>query len=417
LPPGDFVKLSRTAVGVLAIGLFAGAAQAQLAGAALGAAFQRDASSGWRSTTRFDPAGRLDLRWASVRGDLSAAAGGAGWKLQGAEASTLFSPPPLGPFRFSAEARLEHVPTGNGALRVAEGVDGALSFAARNSGAWLGLGAERSALLDSAGPRALLRAGAWRQFGSVIISVTSAEHALRLGGRSQLPEQVYPGVSQDSVLDSLTHTYIPVTRQTSTVVTDSGAPSRLVKWTDFETRFGWSGSRLTLDARVGLRPAFSSQRSAVWASTSSTLQISNHLSLVANVGSEAARLQVGAPPGRFVTLGLRVAPPGLVREAVSPHIRPTASNFFVDRVDSASYVVSVRVPNARIVELSGDFNRWQPIALHQTRPDVWEAPIDVAPGTYRVNLRVNGDRWAAPPGLAAVDDEFNGTVGILVIHK
>jgi hypothetical protein len=33
-----------------------------------------------------------------------------------------------------------------------------------------------------------------------------------------------------------------------------------------------------------------------------------------------------------------------------------------------------------------------------------------------MNLRVDGDRWTAPPGTPAVADEFNGTVGLVVVR-
>ena len=80
------------------------------------------------------------------------------------------------------------------------------------------------------------------------------------------------------------------------------------------------------------------------------------------------------------------------------------------------YVVTIQAPSARAVELSGDFNGWHPIALSQTRPDVWETTLSITPGTYRVNMRVNGATWIAPPGLSATADEFNGTVGLLVVR-
>jgi hypothetical protein len=40
----------------------------------------------------------------------------------------------------------------------------------------------------------------------------------------------------------------------------------------------------------------------------------------------------------------------------------------------------------------------------------------MTPGTHRVNVRVNGDTWTAPPGMPTVDDEFNGRVGIIVVR-
>jgi hypothetical protein len=34
---------------------------------------------------------------------------------------------------------------------------------------------------------------------------------------------------------------------------------------------------------------------------------------------------------------------------------------------------------------------------------------------HRVAIRVDGDAWTTPPGIAAVQDEFQGTVGIIVV--
>ena len=46
----------------------------------------------------------------------------------------------------------------------------------------------------------------------------------------------------------------------------------------------------------------------------------------------------------------------------------------------------------------------------------WEARLPLAPGVYRVNLRVDGGPWIVPPGLPSVVDEFGGAVGILTIE-
>ena len=84
--------------------------------------------------------------------------------------------------------------------------------------------------------------------------------------------------------------------------------------------------------------------------------------------------------------------------------------------DAGEYVFSVRLPQARVVEVSGDFNNWHAVKLEQTRPGIWEVVLPVSPGTYRMNLRVDGERWIAPPGTTAVDDEFNGRVGLVIVR-
>ena len=54
--------------------------------------------------------------------------------------------------------------------------------------------------------------------------------------------------------------------------------------------------------------------------------------------------------------------------------------------------------------------------MHRLKDGEWEAVLPIAPGTYRVSLRVDGSPWSAPPGLVAVTDEFNGEVGLVVIR-
>jgi 1,4-alpha-glucan branching enzyme len=97
------------------------------------------------------------------------------------------------------------------------------------------------------------------------------------------------------------------------------------------------------------------------------------------------------------------------------HVQPSARRFTLRAAEAGTYVVTVAVPSARTVEISGDFNEWRPLSLRETRPDVWEATVPIAPGTYHVNMRVNGASWVAPPGLSETSDDFNGTVGLLVV--
>ena len=42
--------------------------------------------------------------------------------------------------------------------------------------------------------------------------------------------------------------------------------------------------------------------------------------------------------------------------------------------------------------------------------------MPLQPGTHRMNIRIDGDSWTAPPGLPTVNDEFSGRVGILVVR-
>jgi 1,4-alpha-glucan branching enzyme len=84
-------------------------------------------------------------------------------------------------------------------------------------------------------------------------------------------------------------------------------------------------------------------------------------------------------------------------------------------VDSALYRIALFAPGAKVVELSADFTRWNAIALKRLDAGMWTVDVHVTPGTYRVNVRVDGGRWVAPAETPAVADDFGGTAGLVVV--
>jgi hypothetical protein len=70
---------------------------------------------------------------------------------------------------------------------------------------------------------------------------------------------------------------------------------------------------------------------------------------------------------------------------------------------------------ARTVEISGDVTAWRPRAMQRLTADEWESVIAMPRGTHHLSIRVDGDAWHAPPGLAAVADDFDGTAGVVVV--
>jgi hypothetical protein len=68
-----------------------------------------------------------------------------------------------------------------------------------------------------------------------------------------------------------------------------------------------------------------------------------------------------------------------------------------------------------MVEISGDFNGWVPMNLEGRGDGSWTARLQLAPGNYEMNLRVDGGEWIVPPGLLPLKDEFGGSVGLLVL--
>ncbi|HXT17158.1 MAG TPA: glycogen-binding domain-containing protein [Gemmatimonadaceae bacterium] len=380
------------------------------AAAAIGVAMQHE-GDGWRSGTRIDPAFRLDNRWFGLRGDLSAMADAN--SLRADESSLAFNAasPAIGVLRLTTTSRFDDIPIAHGVMRGLGTVESAISAAANGRGMWLGAAVERSAALDSVAARPLLRLGLWQQWKSMTFSIASETHAVKIGAR---PATFHTGLRPDSLYDSLSKTWTPTTRQV--FFGDSGTAAHALQWADIEARLSGSAARISFDGRLGYRPALDGAAASLWGRVTATAELSPRLSLIAGAGRESARLWVGAPASRFMTLGLRVAPAALMRPASPPHVRPSASTFSIDRMEGGGYVITMRVPDARTVEISGDFNGWKPVALRETKLDVWETALALPAGTYHVNVRVNGDRWVAPPGLASTVDDFNGAVGLLVIR-
>ena len=136
---------------------------------------------------------------------------------------------------------------------------------------------------------------------------------------------------------------------------------------------------------------------------------------------DAVRGNIG---GRYVTAALRVAAP-FPRQ---PSIRVSLPN---NRSDSEATVAAAlvevrrgrgetctvvfRVPDAASVEIMADFTDWLATGLQQVEPDLWRVTLSITPGRHRLNLRVNGGPWGVPAGTTPVADDFQGTVGAVVV--
>ncbi len=94
-----------------------------------------------------------------------------------------------------------------------------------------------------------------------------------------------------------------------------------------------------------------------------------------------------------------------------------ASSLFVSRrTDLATAIVRVRLAHASKVEISSEVTDWQPVTMTLAADGWWEAELRARPGTYRVNVRVDGGLWVAPPGVPSTRDEFGGSVGIVRLN-
>ena len=170
-----------------------------------------------------------------------------------------------------------------------------------------------------------------------------------------------------------------------------------------------------------------------WGSLSVAGWIASSAALVASVGSYPVDFTQGFPGGRFVSLGVRFGQRTSHREG-STDVATTlvargASSVPAPSVVTAESVLDLRVddagagrrtfrvlaPRATTVEIMGDFTNWAPVRLAPVAGGWWSVVLPVSPGTHEMNVRASGGGWRVPLGLTAIDDEFGGTVGVLVV--
>ena len=79
-------------------------------------------------------------------------------------------------------------------------------------------------------------------------------------------------------------------------------------------------------------------------------------------------------------------------------------------------VVRVRATGAARVDIKGDFTDWQEVSLSPTG-EVFERAMVVGPGTHHLLVRIDGGAWRPAANTPAVDDDFGGRAGLLVIPE
>lgn len=169
-----------------------------------------------------------------------------------------------------------------------------------------------------------------------------------------------------------------------------------------------------------------------WGSVSFTNWFHPNVALVASAGSYPVDFTQGYPGGRFAAFALRFAARG---GGPSDHESPTrrmsselmvgleqtkasgVTELAVANTGGNGRTIRVRAPDAQRVELAGDFTAWRPVQLNREADGWWTMTLSIEPGTYQMNVRVNGGVWIAPPGLTTVADEFGAVVGVLPITK
>lgn len=116
----------------------------------------------------------------------------------------------------------------------------------------------------------------------------------------------------------------------------------------------------------------------------------------------------GFADGLYAQMAVRI-------HVARPSRRPPPPPISVQRVGSGRVrlTFTYRPENAEL-RIAADWTGWSPTGLTRESHDRWSLEVALAPGVYRFAL-VDGRRWVVPRGTTTVDDDFGGTVGLLVI--
>ena len=124
----------------------------------------------------------------------------------------------------------------------------------------------------------------------------------------------------------------------------------------------------------------------------------------------------GAEAANSFTVGIRINEPSPAL-ALAMRTPPTVQVAAADldaTGDSTRRTLRVRAPAAQRVEVMGDFTDWEPVTLTLTG-DVFSGVFALSPGSHRLVLRMDGGDWRPAANTPAVDDDFGGRVGLLVV--
>jgi hypothetical protein len=203
-----------------------------------------------------------------------------------------------------------------------------------------------------------------------------------------------------------------------------------IRYVDFLGTIRWAGPGLEAEARFGARPwgrnfpDAEESLTGVYGELDILAPLNRWLSLTLSGGkyradpvrrtlgaeylSAGVRLGRSRRSARRVTLeaealGGRVVP----RESGAPRIEITGGG--------ERRTLRIRAPDAKLVEVMGDFTDWTPVRLVRIEPGLWETELEVPAGVHRVNIRLDGGPWMVPGGTRVERTEFGGAVGILVV--
>lgn len=298
---------------------------------------------------------------------------------------------------------------------------GRLHLIRESGGLWLGSGVVRPLRIATVSNVNVSSGGIWTKLGAATLRATvtnffftkvASNDTVTTGGAvTACPVAPAAPIAPTPVLGN----------GVSALTLASSATScrRESRLTDLEGAVRWEHRLVEFTVRGGQR--FGERvdvmpESRSWASAQAAVWISSQLAAVAGGGREPAQPTRGLPARAFASLGVMLAYWPIPRGAVLVATPASLVRAFELRpAGVALQRLTARIGGVESVEIMGDFTDWAPVQLVRRGRDQWELLIPMSPGVHQINMRIDGGKWIAPPGVPAIKDDFSGEVGVLVI--
>ncbi len=265
-------------------------------------------------------------------------------------------------------------------------------------GAWLGAGMQQGSTSQRAAGRAIFDAGLWAMPRGLAISL-GIQHR----------NEVIPTAGRWTLIGS--------PDSASSFLSFEPQSSRAASVTTVEPELRWSRGRFDLELSGGLAigdriiPARWERAGVSWwpqrafaITVSAAAGVPPWLTLVPSARSG-------------LLIGMRVEPTRVFipRERASAEHPRASQPLRMRSMGRDRTGFALRLPDARRVEMRGDFTGWEPLVLAGTGSGWWEATVQVAPGLHEIEIRVDGGDWRPPPGLPTTLGAFDSQVGVIVV--
>lgn len=296
----------------------------------------------------------------------------------------------------------------------------------QHGGLWFGGGVARPWRVAVVSSADVTDAGVWGKIGDV---------AAKFGGATMTATFTNFSFTKIASVDdsgsaSLSCASVPMTpivadvgaRAAFSETATGGACERQSRFSDLEGTLRWEWGALELSAQTGYRFGDSydvTSDSRRWSSASATVWLNDRVAIIGGGGRQPALPLRGLPSRSFGMAGLELAYWPISKGAVPvslPHAALVKS-FELRPGATGTQKIVIRVGGVETVDVMGDFSDWSPLTLVRRGRDLWELSVPLSPGMHRINVRVDGGPWMAPPGIPVMHGSYTGEVGLIYVGE